>query len=101
MTTFADDAVFQATFKKHNLDWNYFIAPYIDRDLHEKLLNVTQEEMTPIASAITGILSLIRSGYFYTAKLQILQADVSYSSKLTEIKAWLVQVLTEADDTQE
>lgn len=92
---------FKLLLSKHGLDWNYFIAPFIDRDLHEKLLCVTQEEMTPIASVITGILSLIRSGYFYTAKLQILQADVSYSNKLAEIKTWLVQVLTEADDTQE
>lgn len=83
------------------LDWNYFIAPFIDHDLHEKLLEVTQEEISQIVSVLTEILSLIRSGYFYTAKLQILQVDVSYSSKLTEIKTWLVQVLTDADDTQE
>lgn len=83
------------------LDWNYLIAPYIDRDLHEKLLAVTQTEMAPIITQVTMILSLIRSGYFYTAKVILAQLDVSSSVTLTEIKAWLLQALTEADDTED
>ena len=83
------------------LDWNYLIAPYIDRDLHEKLLEVTQTEMAPIIETVTMILSLIRSGYFYTATVILNRLDVSNSSKLTEIKAWLLKSLLEADDTEE
>lgn len=93
--------VYQQSFVLSGLDWNYYIAPYLDRDLHEKLLAVTQEEMQPIASVLTGILSLIRSGYFYTAKLQVAQLDVTYSAKLVAIKTWLLQALTEADDTED
>lgn len=83
------------------LDWNYKIAPYLDRDLHEKLLEVTQTEMAPIIETVTMILSLIRSGYFYTATVILNRLDVSKSSKLTEIKAWLLKSLLEADDTEE
>ena len=83
------------------LDWNYLIAPYLDRDLHEKLLEVTMTDMQPIISEITGILSLIRSGYFYTASLILSQLDVSYSTKLSEIKVWLLKSLKEADDTED
>lgn len=93
--------VFDAAHKFTGLDWNYYIAPYLDRDLHEKLLEVTQADMQPIASVLTSILSLIRSGYFYTAKLQVEQLDVTYSEKLVEIKTWLLQALTEADDTED
>lgn len=83
------------------LDWNYKIAVYLDRDLHEKLLTVTQQEMAPIITAVTMILSLIRSGYFYTASVVLSQVDVSQNEKLTEIKNWLLKSLAEADDTQE
>ena len=83
------------------LDWNYKIAPYLDRDLHEKLLEVTQQEMAPIIETVTMILSLIRSGYFYTASVILNRLDVTYSSKLTEIKVWLLKSLLEADDTEE
>lgn len=83
------------------LDWNYKIAVYLDRDLHEKLLTVTQQEMAPIITTVTMILSLIRSGYFYTASVVLSQVDVSQNEKLTEIKNWLLKSLAEADDTQE
>lgn len=83
------------------LDWNYLIAPYIDRDLHEKLLAVTLKDMQPLINEITGILTLIRSGYFYTATLILTQLDVSYSEKLSEIKVWLLKTLKEADDTED
>ena len=83
------------------LDWNYLIAPYLDRDLHEKLLAVTLTDMQPIITEITGILSLIRSGYFYTASLILSQLDVSYSTTLSEIKVWLLKSLKEADDTED
>ena len=83
------------------LDWNYKIAPYLDRDLHEKLLEVTQYEMAPIIETVTMILSLIRSGYFYTATVILNKLDVSKSTKLTEIKTWLMKSLIEADDTEE
>lgn len=87
--------------KLSGLDWNYFIAKYIDRDLHEKLLNVSVTEMKSIMTTIVDILSLIRSGYFYTASLYVQQIDTTNSEKLTEIKEWLLKTLTEADDTQE
>ena len=93
--------VYQAAFNLNGLDWNYFIAPYLDRDLHEKLLAVTQQEMAPIITQVTMILSLIRSGYFYTATVILAQLDVSSSAKLTEIKTWLLTSLHEADDTEE
>ena len=57
--------------------------------------------MAPIITTVTMILSLIRSGYFYTASLLVQQLDVSSSTKLTEIKAWLLKTLIEADDTEE
>lgn len=83
------------------LDWNYKIAPYLDRDLHEKLLEVTQSDMLPIINVVPSILSLIRSGYFYTASLMVQQLDVSHSKKLINIKNWLLKSLIEADDTEE
>lgn len=103
-----EDAFFAQYYDLYNaanhisgLDWNYKIAPYLDRDLHEKLLTVTQTEMAPIITQVTMILSLIRSGYFYTAKVILAQLDVSSSATLTEIKTWLLQALTEADDTED
>lgn len=103
-----EDAFFAQYYDLYNaanhisgLDWNYKVAPYLDRDLHEKLLTVTQTEMMPIITTVPSILSLIRSGYFYTAKLMVTQLDVSSSKTLTEIKAWLLQALTEADDTED
>ena len=93
--------IYKASFVLNGLDWNYAIAPYLDRDLHEKLLEVTQTEMAPIIETVTMILSLIRSGYFYTATVILNRLDVSKSSKLTEIKAWLLKSLIEADDTEE
>lgn len=97
----AYNELYQYAHTKQGLDWNYIIAPYLDRDLHEKLLTVTQQEMMPIITTVPSILSLIRSGYFYTAKLMVAQLDVSSSKTLTEIKAWLLQALTEADDTED
>ena len=77
-----NDAFFSKYYNLYNsanhisgLDWNYLIAPYIDRDLHEKLLAVTLKDMQPIINEITGLLSLIRSGYFYTASLILSQLD--------------------------
>lgn len=103
-----NDAFFAKYYELYNsanhisgLDWNYLIAPYLDRDLHEKLLAVTFNEMQPIVNEITGILSLIRSGYFYTASLIVSQLDVSYSKTLSEIKVWLLKSLKEADDTED
>ena len=93
--------IYKASFVLKGLDWNYAIAPYLDRDLHEKLLEVTQAEMAPIIETVTMVLSLIRSGYFYTATVILNRLDVSKSSKLTEIKAWLLKSLIEADDTEE
>ena len=93
--------IYEASFVLNGLDWNYKIAPYLDRDLHEKLLEVTQQEMAPIIETVTMILSLIRSGYFYTASVILNRLDVTYSSKLTEIKVWLLKSLLEADDTEE
>lgn len=93
--------IYKASFVLNGLDWNYAIAPYLDRDLHEKLLEVTQTEMAPIIETVTMVLSLIRSGYFYTASVILNRLDVSKSSKLTEIKAWLLKSLLEADDTEE
>lgn len=103
-----EDAFFAQYYDLYNaanhisgLDWNYKVAPYLDRDLHEKLLAVTQTEMAPIITQVTMILSLIRSGYFYTATVILAQLDVSSSAKLTAIKAWLLKSLLEADDTEE
>lgn len=93
--------LFEAANHISGLDWNYKIAPYIDRDLHEKLLSVTQQEMSSIIEVVTMVLSLIRSGYFYTATAILNTLDVSYSIKLTEIKDWLLISLLEADDTNE
>lgn len=93
--------IYKASFVLNGLDWNYAIAPYLDRDLHEKLLEVTQYEMAPIIETVTMILSLIRSGYFYTASVILNKLDVSKSTKLTEIKTWLMKSLIEADDTEE
>lgn len=75
------------------LDWNYAIARTIDRDLHERLLNMTSEQMLKFAS----ILPLISSGYFDTAKQLVIAAEVDES--LTELKQWLIDTLTEADET--
>lgn len=73
------------------LDWNYAIAPRIDRDLHEKLLNVPSSEVLPFVQ----LLPLISSGYFGTA-IEILESIIPESDSLAELKAWAISALTEA-----
>lgn len=77
------------------LDWNYAIAEKIDRDLHEKLLTFDNSSLIQFSTVLT----LVRSGYFWTARTVI--ADIQLSTELEEVKTWLVSALTEADDTQE
>lgn len=76
------------------LDWNYAIARRLDRDLHERLLEFSADQMLPFAS----ILPLIRSGYLCTAKSLVEASEVSET--LAETKRWLIDALSEADDTQ-
>ena len=89
---FSNITVWQACNELSGLDWNYFIAPYIDRDLHEKLL--------PFDSSLWNnfipILTLIRSGYFDTARTLI--ENTEFDSSLDEIKAWLTTTLRSAND---
>lgn len=73
------------------LDWNYAIAPVIDRDLHEKLISVPSEEVLPFIQ----LLPLIASGYFGTA-IEILEQTSISDSELNEIKIWLIATLQEA-----
>lgn len=73
------------------LDWNYAIAPTIDRDLHEKLLNVPSSEVLPFAQ----LLPLVRSGYFGTA-IEILDGFVAETETLSGLKKWLLEALDEA-----
>lgn len=73
------------------LDWNYAIAPRIDRDLHEKLLEVPSSEALPFIQ----LLPLISSGYFGTA-IEILEGIVPESDSLAELKTWAISALTEA-----
>lgn len=75
------------------LDWNYAIARRIDRDLHERLLAFSAEQMLPFKD----LLPLISSGYFYTARTLAQAADVP--DELRETRDWLVSALTEGDDT--
>ena len=77
------------------LDWNYAIARRLDRDLHEKLLAFTAEQMLPFAQ----ILPLVSSGYFDTARSLVESATVG--DELAETKEWLLGALAEADDTKE
>lgn len=73
------------------LDWNYAIAPVIDRDLHEKLLEIKSDEVLPFVQ----LLPLISSGYFGTA-IDILERTDTTNSELIVIKDWLISTLTEA-----
>lgn len=73
------------------LNWNYAIAPVIDRDLHERLLEVQAKDVLQFGQ----LLPLICSGYFGTA-LEILNTIEVTDTKLLEIKEWLVSALTEA-----
>ena len=73
------------------LDWNYSIAPVIDRDLHEKLLDIKSDEVLPFVQ----LLPLISSGYFGTA-IDILERTDTTNSELIVIKDWLISALTEA-----
>ena len=73
------------------LDWNYAIAPVIDRELHERLLEVKATDVLQFGQ----LLPLICSGYFGTA-LDILNTTEPTDAKLLEIKEWLVNTLTEA-----
>lgn len=73
------------------LDWNYAIAPIIDRDLHERLLEVQAKDVLQFGQ----LLPLICSGYFGTA-LEILNTIEVTDTKLLEIKEWLVKSLNEA-----
>lgn len=73
------------------LDWNYVIAPVIDRELHERLLAVQATDVLQFGQ----LLPLICSGYFGTA-LDILNTIELTDAKLLEIKEWLISALTEA-----
>lgn len=73
------------------LDWNYAIAPKIDRDLHEKLLQVPASEVLPFIQ----LLPLIGSGYFGTA-IEILDGLIAETETLANLKEWLVGALNEA-----
>lgn len=73
------------------LDWNYAIAPKIDRDLHEKLLTIDSSEVLPFIQ----LLPLISSGYFGTA-IEILQGLTAETESLAEVKGWLIASLDEA-----
>lgn len=73
------------------LDWNYTIAPVIDRDLHERLLEVPSKDVLQFGQ----LLPLICSGYFGTA-LEILHTIEVTDTKLLEIKEWLISALNEA-----
>jgi len=73
------------------LDWNYAIAPAIDRDLHEKLLKIDSSEVLPFIQ----LLPLISSGYFGTA-IEILQGLTAETESLAEVKEWLIASLDEA-----
>lgn len=73
------------------LDWNYVIAPTIDRDLHEKLLDIDSEEVLPFIQ----LLPLISSGYFGTA-IEVLEQTDTTDAELINIKNWLISSLTEA-----
>lgn len=75
------------------LDWNYYIARHLDRDLHEKLLSFDSALVLPLVN----VLPLISSGYFYTAKQIVENAEIDPA--LEDVRQWLVQALTEADDT--
>lgn len=73
------------------LDWNYAIAPKIDRDLHEKLLKIDSSEVLPFIQ----LLPLISNGYFGTA-IEILQGVTAETESLAEVKGWLIASLDEA-----
>ena len=73
------------------LDWNYAIAPKLDRDLHEKLLKVPASEVLQFIQ----LLPLIGSGYFGTA-IEILDGIVAETETLANLKEWLVGALNEA-----
>lgn len=73
------------------LAWNYVIAPIIDRELHERLLEVQATDVLQFGQ----LLPLICSGYFGTA-LDILNTIELTDTKLIEIKEWLVSALMEA-----
>lgn len=73
------------------LDWNYAIAPKIDRDLHEKLLKIDSSEVLPFIQ----LLPLISSGYFGTA-IEILNGLTAETESLAEVKGWLIASLDEA-----
>lgn len=73
------------------LDWNYAIAPKIDRDLHEKLLKIDSSEVLPFIQ----LLPLISSGYFGTA-IEILQGVTAETESLAEVNGWLIASLDEA-----
>lgn len=75
------------------LNWNYAIAPVIDRDLHERLLEIPATDVLQFGQ----LLPLICSGYFGTA-LEILNTIEVTDTKLLEIKEWLISTLNEARD---
>lgn len=79
------------------LDWNYAIAPVIDRDLHERLLEVPSTDVLQFGQLgqLGQLLPLICSGYFGTA-LEILHTIEVTDTKLLEIKEWLISALNEA-----
>lgn len=74
------------------LDWNYAIAPQIERDLHERLLPFDSE----LLLGFVNILTLISCAYFDTAKALV--ENLNCDESLTEVKAWLIGALEEADD---
>lgn len=87
------DTIKQAmALSNEGLNWNYKIAPLIDRDLHEKLLPFDSKLLMDFIQ----ILPLIRSGYFDTAKSLVQNLTVDES--LNDVKQWLIQTLNEANE---
>lgn len=90
-----DELYLQSQSYRTGLDWHELIGPYILRDMHRKLNAITVS--TTDMMQFIYILTLIREGYFTTART--LLADITVESEdLNEIKTWLVNALTEAEE---
>ena len=98
--TFENFIVYQKAHEISGLDWNYFIAQYLSKDLHVKFLPVDAYAVKDILPDLSHILTYISNGYFTLAAVMASSLPDTLPAEIIEIRDWLVTKLAEADDTE-
>ena len=94
--------VYQKAHQISGLDWNYFIAPFISQELHEKFLHIDPASIASILPELSHIITFISNGYFTLARMMTanLRASGSLTMEVDSVGEWLIKTLEDADDTE-